>query len=167
MYVVGIDPGKNGAIVGLDIHSSYGFCQRLEYDENGTLLTRLPKVKIKKIYIEDIYGRGGWGAKSVFAMGFYYGQLVYYLRGLDIPLEFVRARDWQGWAHSQIELTKGRNSPKTKSLLAYKKLFPNDPVKSLLREGKKLYHDGVIDGTMIAGYGVMKEKGIFNTWEFR
>ncbi len=106
--------------------------------------------KFHHAYVEKVHALPGTGAKSTFSFGFGCGILETLLTVRGIPFTYVRPKQWQKWAHKNID--KG-NKAKEKSIIAAIQRFPEADFKL----GKRSYHDGVIDAALICEYGI---KGI-------
>jgi len=165
MLIGGIDPGKRGAIVIVDTESTKGWFTKLEYDDEGILTTPLKTLckDVQSFTIECIHGRGGWGAKQNFMMGFYYGQLLNAVKATKKPYQMIIPRDWTAIMHADIEVPK-KTTAKEKSVLAYLKYFPHDPIG--YSRGKKTYHDGVIDAFLIVAATVIRQNRKLRKWHF-
>jgi len=163
MRIIGIDSGKNGAAVGLDTVSGHGTTYRLKYDKTGILMGRdlfdwLKAQDPQTVLVEAVRGRGGpdspWGATHNFRFGWFYGQLIQVLDLCLFPYRRVEPKVWQRMIHEGIG---GKLKPKDRSIIAYRQLFPHDP---LPRHPKaKGPHDGTLDALLIAHYGVVRLAG--------
>jgi len=164
MVIAGIDPGKRGAIVILDTKTTKASHVKLTYSKEGILTNDLNTElsRVDQVYIEKIKGRGGWGANSVFQMGFYFGQVVIELEKTSIPYEFVLPEVWTRRLHADVDVKGG---PKVKSLAAYLHHFPHDPIGKT--KGKDGYHDGLIDALLIASYSLLREDKRLRKWHFK
>lgn len=165
MLIGGIDPGKRGAVVIVDSESTKGWFTKLEYDDEGILTTPLKTFckDVHSLTIEWIHGRGGWGAKQNFMMGFYFGQLLHVIKATKKPYELIIPKDWTKVMHADIA-DIDKKLAKEKSVLAYQKLFPHDPIG--FSRGKKAYHDGVIDAFLIAAFAILRQNGKLRKWRF-
>jgi len=164
MIVAGIDPGKRGAVVVVDSQTSRAWYEKLAYDDAGLLTTRFGQKfrGVDKVLIENIHGRGGWGATQNFNMGYYFGQVMHELIKSQRPFELITPNTWTSLLHREIDL-KGA-APKAKSLAAYHMYFPHDPIGKT--KGKDGYHDGLIDALLIAAYELIKENEVIPRWIF-
>ena len=104
--------------------------------------------------IEDVHALFGASAKSTFNFGWIVGALEAILVSNGIPYNKVSPKDWQKEMWQGIpKITKqGKNSTDTKamSLLAAKRLFPNEDLRATERSVKPC-HDK-IDALLLAEY---------------
>lgn len=163
MIIAAIDPGKRGAIVVVDTQSSKAWYEKLSFNENGLLVTRLNTkfVQVRKVILEKIRGRGGWGASQTFNMGFYFGQVLHEIVNTGIDYELITPDAWTASIHRDVDI---KGNAKEKSLAAYHMFFPHDPVGKSV--GKKGYHDGILDALLIATYYLIRDNEPVPRWEF-
>lgn len=168
MKVIGIDPGKDGAMAKVD----------------GTKLLKVetfPKIGSKKdeeINFRELYGRlqiwsrdadlivvervhaiFGSSAKSTFNFGRNFQMAVDAASLMIAPLELVKPKEWQKQIFAgetprfKISKEGARNIKDTKgtSLLVSSRLFPGE--KFLKTERSSVPHDGMIDAALIAYWG--------------
>ena len=171
MRIAAIDPGKRGAFVVVNTETTAAYAEKLTYDDDGLMTTRIGKRfrMVDYILCEKIRGRGGWGANSTFAMGYYFGQVVHEIVHSQRPFEFVLPEAWTGIIHRDVDLIKGDNGAKAKSLRAYHMYFPHDPVgqsKGKTGMAKGGYHDGIIDALLIATHVLLKDNEEIPEWTF-
>ena len=99
--VIGIDPGKKGAIafrMGNDLPIIYDMpILNDSYDlfALGELFKDLSKEGNVSAAIEKQQAFPGQGVKSMFTLGYGFGALEMGLSGFHIPYEIVRATDWR------------------------------------------------------------------------
>lgn len=168
MIIAAIDTGKRGAVVVVNTQTNKAWKEKLTYDSNGLIINRFAeKLKfVDKIIIEKVNGRGGWGANTTFTMGSFFGQLMHEIIYLGKPWEWVLPHCWTAIVHRDVELIKGKNGAKAKTLRAYKMYFPHDPIGTTGIAGTKGHHDGVVDALMIATYELLKDNEPIPEWEF-
>ena len=168
MVIAGIDTGKRGAIVVVDTESTWAWSEKLAYDKNKLIKNRIGNrfASVDRIVIERIKGRGGWSAKTIFGMGFYYGQIMREIAGTGRPFGFVQPEVWTRLIHRDV-LIKG--TAKQKTLAAYHMFFPHDPIGITKAAGARPegYHDGLIDALMIACYHIINDNGTIQAWTFQ
>lgn len=153
----GIDPGKRGAIVQIEIEPGY---QSINYNkmpfkdsgriDNGLFwsIFRGTALKRMKICIEKAQPMPKQGVKSMFNYGFHYGQLITMLEISGWGYEEVPPQTWHR------SMTKGyKGTSKEKALQAARELFPDEA----FLQGKKP-HDGLVDALLIAEYGRRKKR---------
>lgn len=155
---IGIDPGKNGFIC---------------YNYNGHIIySPIPLIKkevdIRKLMndfyiwdgmedvhcvIEDVHAIFGSSAKATFNFGWIVGVLEMLLVAHGIPYTKVKPKDWQKEMWQGVPLQKkpnGRTDTKAMSLLAAKRLFPDEDLTATERSVK--VHDGKVDALLLAEY---------------
>ena len=163
MIIGGIDPGREGFITVLDTKSTRGWILKMRYCDKKILdfddIKLLPKVDI--FYLESVRGRGGWAACANFGLGSYYGQIQLALK--------IHSLKWKGidpkvWVNS-FDNTKGKTKERT--LRAYKRFFPHNPLKPRIVKGEELFNNNMIDSIMIALYGVIETGNKIRKWRFQ
>lgn len=170
MIRVGIDPGKNGYICmyyeTYDEASDYSY---FKYDPIPLINSELDIHKLCQIInsipnrentgnihcvLEDVHALFGASAKSTFNFGWIVGVLEGLLVASNIPYTKVTPKEWQKeiWKGIPIQKKQGKNSTDTKamSLLAAKRLFPNEDLRDTERCTKA--HDGKVDALLLAEY---------------
>ena len=154
---VGIDPGVTGGVAFLH--------------ENGELeLSVIPKIKNKvdyrelsrllsgregdvKVCIEDVHSIYGSSAKSNFSFGLIKGFKMGVCYTCDYVIELVPPKTWQKeiWTNADKVLKSGgKTDTKATSLMAAKRLFPNETFLKSKRAKKPF--DGLYDAALIAEY---------------
>ena len=163
MIRIGIDPGKNGYI-----------CIYAEIDDVGGVFEYYPIPLIGKevdintlcqyLYadgakvdihfcIEDVHAIFGSSAKATFNFGYIVGVLEALLVAHHISYTKVTPKEWQKEMWQGIPLQKkpnGRTDTKAMSLLAAKRLFPNEDMRDT--ERCTTSHDGKVDALLICEY---------------
>jgi hypothetical protein len=165
MIKIGIDPGKNGFICIMDDISDIGYIECRYYpipvigkeiDLKGlNIIFENPKLKMGNIHcvIEDVHAIFGSSAKATFSFGWIVGVLEAMLVAHQISYTKVKPKDWQKVMWEGIPKQKkpnGRTDTKAMSLLAAKRLFPNEDLTATERSIKP--HDGKIDALLLAEY---------------
>lgn len=156
--VVGFDPGTNACLVALPVESDAAriFPVRFKRGEHsgGIMLADVtPAFKaVKKearplLVAEAVQGRGGWSAGSNFSFGYTYGGIMLAAHSHGWDLMKVTPQNWQRYLHDPED----SKDAKTRSALAYARLFPHDPLPRN-RLGK-LDHNA-IDALLIAYWGI-------------
>jgi len=169
--IAGIDPGRSGAIVVLDMESRKAWDHSFSYDgekvlDGLALLAFLLKTKPDVLLMEKVIGRGGWNATTNFSLGSSFGQIAQVVRlfrsSHESIFRLVEPKKWTTLLHEGLDK---KLEAKERSLLAYAQLFPHAPLKVGPRSGK-IDHN-VLDALLIAVYGVMKfGKGSMQRWTF-
>jgi len=145
--VIGIDPGKSGAIVAID-----GDCVTINKmpETPKSLLDLLSQYKSKNVvcYLEKVQGLPGMGGASMFTFGKNFGYLEMSLLANEIKFITVTPQKWQ--KHFQLGVTKKDLGKQWKNHLKAKaeQLFPQ--IKKITLWSS--------DALLIAEYGVQIEK---------
>jgi len=158
--VLGIDPGKDGAMVLLT--EDAGIISKFVSPKIGKEIDIASYVRemaaIKQFcedngyqlmaFLENVHAIHGASAVSTFEFGgaAYMARTSLICHG--IPHIKINPKQWQKFCWMGIRLQK---SPKDNSRLAAMNLFPNEDFKD---KGKRVPHDGLIDATLIAFYGL-------------
>lgn len=166
---VGIDPGKDGAIVVLS--------------ESGTVLRKHTIPKIGKevdeaelanifrgwigggvtVVLEDVHALFGSGAGATFAFGDICGFIRGLLVGYRVPFVKVQPKKWQSVMFEGVpEIIKPMKEgqkrkirdTKAMALIAAKRLFPDVDLR--MSERAKNPHDGIVDALLMAEYARRK-----------
>lgn len=141
MLILGIDPGKAGALAVLDTETH----RVTTHDMPGTtrdlhnLIAGLPIIKIavvEKPYYPAINGTANAGKK-----GEAYGVLIGALEWRDIPLREVRPQDWK----QSLNIPTDKNAARQRA----NQFFPDDADQWPL-----VKHDGRAEAALIAWYGL-------------
>lgn len=173
-FVVGIDVGKQGALVGIDTESNTVITHKMPLNSADEI--SLPQLSILlsgwvEIYgaenmivgVEDVHSIFGASAKSNFQFGRSLGVIEGYLGALNVPFVKVAPKTWQKLAHLGIPIQRkpptleqkakqkeGSTDTKAMSLVACERLFPTLDLRGSSRAKKP--HDGIVDGCLIAYY---------------
>jgi hypothetical protein len=173
--VIGIDPGKEGAIAILSVDQNLNMNLELHtmpLDPVG----QIDPVKIwgilhqhldaKAVVHEDVHSIFGASAATNFQFGRNTGISYAVLSMMQKHTSLVQPKEWQKEIHKILPSkfvveVKDKEGPKGKkakalSLAAAKQLFPN---QSFLPTPKsKVAHDGLVDAALIAYYCYLKIK---------
>jgi len=168
MIISGIDPGKTGYCVVVDDQTNKSWKHQFKFDAQGLL----NEIEFKKFFsicnpdliiLEKVHGRDGWGAQQTFSMGMAFGQIHMAVRNMKIPYRLVSPVIWQ---KKIFEGITEKLKPKVKADIAYKQLFPTDPVPNKRNSEKK--NDNLVDALLIASFGVFTYgNGFVRPWVFR
>ena len=154
-FVVAIDPGKKGGIVGMHKQSgSIGVMEVMpliggkEFDPTGFMFLLQKRPNIVHVFVEKCQAYRGQGIVSAFNYARDYGIIIGILTALRLPYTLVKPQIWQ----KDIFIgTIDKIDPKVKAAQAAGRLFPN--VSFLATERSKKPHDGLIDAALIAEWG--------------
>jgi len=172
MMSIGIDPGKGGAIVvALKVGDEI---QRLSYVipllgkqvDRQALNNILREYKGNEchVWIEDVHAIFNSSAKSTFSFGHVCGllEMAVVANGYSYTLvqpKVWQKEMWQGIPEQRKPSTKeGKKGPidtKLMSLMACKRLFPNEDLTKSAKSKKD--HDGIVDAMLLAEYGLRKK----------
>lgn len=153
--VVGIDPGKRGAWVVMDMEGKVLLTGLLKDVYNMTDMLRdkfgcdpedLREMADIHIFLEKGQSVIGNGGSSMFTYGHLCGWIEATLHVLKYKYTLVQPRAWCKVMHVGARGDKA----KEKSLHAGRALFPN---VSLIPDGCRVIHDGIVDALLIAEYG--------------
>jgi hypothetical protein len=164
MIRIGIDPGKNGFICKYVSNIDY---ESFKYDQIPLINKEVDLHTLNDILdidhiaaknnvhcvIEDVHAIFGSAAKATFNFGYVVGVLEALLVSHNIPYTKVKPKEWQKEMWQGIPLQKkpnGRTDTKAMSLLAAKRLFPNEDLTATERSVKP--HDGKVDALLLAEY---------------
>lgn len=170
--IIGIDPGKTGAIVMLDGDTVRKYPIPLIGKELDMLqLHRILDVEGKQdwhVFIEDVHAIYGSAAGSTFTFGFVCGAIQAMVIALKLKHTLVQPKEWQKVVYQGIPVIrkpsiivkkgklkgqrrKGPKDCKAMSELAAKRLFPTVDLRK--NDRCKVSHDGIVDALLIAEYG--------------
>lgn len=169
MRILGIDPGGHGSLVILDsefklidklltpIKANYDMDVEPVYD----FLIRT-KGMYDTVYLEQVHAIFGSSASGTFNFGRYFGNIEAILQCAKIPYNLVRPKEWQKeiWLAEFLPLKTSEMTPKAKSLGTIEKLAAHllEPftIPPKTKRSKPYVHDGYIDASLIAMYGLRK-----------
>jgi crossover junction endodeoxyribonuclease RuvC len=161
--VIGIDPGKKGAIV---LYSRDGAGKvephrmptrmngkKVEIDLYGIDKIINPALAISECFafIEDVHAMPGQGVTSMFSFGFSTGAMHGILSYCNIPIYKVTPQSWKR------VILKGLGTDKAAAIEYCHQHYPQI---SLIPTGCRVPSDGLADGLCIAEYGWKKLTGL-------
>ena len=162
---IGIDPGKTGFITIIHGNDSPMYiaiplvAKQLDLSSLAVIFYDLHKTNnIIHCVLEDVHAMFGSSAKSTFTFGYVCGVIEALLVANRIPYTKVAPKKWQKQMWEGIPLIKKPSTSgkthvtdtKAMSLLAAKRLFPNEDLRATIRS--KNPHDGKIDSLLLAEY---------------
>lgn len=155
---LGIDPGKSGSFSLIDEEGKIIHMIKIptigkEYDVQ-MMAHQLEEWKpfVKHAVLENVHAiQGRVGNSSNFNFGLGKGILIGLLQGLGIRYTMVNPKAWQKEVWEGVSRQKDN---KQTSLLAAKRLFPNETFIPSERARKP--HDGMVDATLMAEYARRK-----------
>jgi len=160
-YILGIDPGQEGAFVLLERDGTILQCKKIptikvkskgkvkvHYDTLGIITYFHINSKFypgTKVFIEEIHAAPGQGVTSMFSMGYGFGLIIGILSAMKLPHVRVAPQEWKG------KLLKGMPREKMASVVVASRLFPDClPYLKLPKGG--MDHN-VADALLIAEWG--------------
>lgn len=157
MIVIGIDPGKQGAIAIIGNRGIYcleptPLDESGEYDiekMNELLRVKLPSSSVRAV-IESQQARPIQGVKAAFSMGYGYGIWTSLLTFASIPFITVRPQEWQKEMFHTLS-KNARKDTKAASARIAKQRYPSQDFKKTPR--CKKVHDGLTDAVCLSLYG--------------
>lgn len=173
--IIGIDPGKSGAIVVIECSDSiFTHVMPLIGDKEldiGQLRDLLKRFMPGHVYLEDVHAIFGSAAGATFTFGKICGAIEATLLCCDIPFTKIQPKKWQAEVYQGIpeirkpsiiikagkragQTIKGKLDCKAMSEIAAKRLFPGVDLRASSR--CKNSHDGIVDALLIAEYGRRK-----------
>ena len=164
--VIGIDPGKTGAITTLSLYREVVRIDPIPADK-GTkgvesydifkLIEILKDIKnehdIKRAYIEKQQIFASQGAVSGGSTMYGYGMLVSACCALEIPFQKISPKTWNKVIFKGLTIP---NTPKAKKELSVKtalSLYPSEKQKMIRPRGRVVDHN-MAESLLIAEYGV-------------
>lgn len=147
--MIGIDPGKEGAIALLnnDPNTCLFWLLRDVAELRTTPFEDIIKAYgVQHAYIEKAQAMPHQGVVSMFTYGTGYGRILGWCEMLALPYTLVPPKTWTKEIHQGCTGTDA----KAKSAQAVKRLFPTE---NLRIDGSVKLHPGLIDALLIAEYG--------------
>ena len=163
MRIVGVDPGRLGHAVAIDTISGEGWSYKLPFDAQGSIdlafarwLMAICRDHESIVTLEKLNAAKNdkFGNHTMFKMGFAYGQLDAAIRATMLPSRIVTPQQWQKLFHEGIDT---KLTTKEKTILAYQRMFPHDPIPKNPRQKK--INDNAVDALFIAQYTAIKFGG--------
>lgn len=151
MLIIGIDPGKKGAIVEIDVRQKWVRWMKLPYREDGLLITKKLKDYFDfrnagRIALEEVCYIKGCNGQATFSFGESYGKVKQMLE--EYPFELVRPQAW----HKRINGAKDGDERDTKTRSKATFIRMNPDFGKIVKE----HHEGMIDAFFIAYYTGLK-----------
>lgn len=163
-FVLGIDPGREGFMVVLDLDSRLVIdSYKVDFFQDGQFdavqcylwLTGLLKehnASIVRCRLESVHAIFGASAKSTFQFGRCLGSLETFLVLTNIPFKPVQPKAWQKvmWEGVRPIVVGGKVDTKATSLATAVKLFPQHDFRRTVKCKKA--DDNKVDATLLAYY---------------
>jgi len=146
--IMGIDPGKQGAVCVVDTDQGSVHLELLSnFDSKPSTFTTFLKIhEVDIIYLEKAQAMPGQGVSSMFSYGMGFGRLIGWIEMTETPYILVTPQTWTKEIHKGCT---GKTS-KEKSRQALLRLFPNE---NLCVGRSKKPHEGLMDARLICEYG--------------
>lgn len=169
-FIIGIDPGKHGAIVCLNKFNDlndFKFIPKIGTDIDVSALVDIFKSISTDcmICIEDVHALYGSSSGATFDFGYTCGLLEGMITSFKLPYVFIKSKEWQKEMFQGVDpiykpsKKKGKGTLETKKMaeVAVKRLYPQLDLY-ITEKGNisKNIHDGYMDALLIAGYGLRK-----------
>lgn len=149
--IIGIDPGKLGAIAILHDDLSYGNVfdiptiatqnEKLQVNPYELAKILLSVEPVKMVYVESVHAMPDQGVVSMFNFGFSYGIAVGVCAGLFLPMRYIRPGVWK----KKAGIPTGKKNKDYARTIA-QQLYPEAP----LAQKKDI---GRAEALLIARYG--------------
>ena len=173
--IIGIDPGVKGGISIIDrgaiiktlampLSSSFVKDKESQYPNVVSILSFIEEFPEAPVLMESLRPIRGSNAFSTFKLGRYFGMIEGALTGINREPRLILPRIWTKkiWTPEDevYDLKRPNKNPKKKprintkatSLNAVMRLYPGQD-SFFIPKGKRVYHDGIVDATLIALYG--------------
>lgn len=159
-YILGIDPGKKGAITLLNPDGTLKWCEDISEDEDQTAVIIEDAASVKGqifCYIEDTVTPKWQNIKALKTQNVNLGILRGMVRMAEIPYKMVHPKTWQSVIFKGLPTAKD----KSRSFFVCRNLFPD--IKLCRSNRKTPEYDGRADSACIAYYGFYKHVFQVNT----
>lgn len=168
--ILAVDPGSTGCIVAASLETDRARLLPLRFKkaDHGFLVEKRSLSRAFDIFrdgvdplvvVEDVTGRGGWGAQANFSFGAVVGAITAIAHDRGLRITSVVPRAWQAIVHDpDVE-----GDAKMRSLEAYCRLFPHDPLPR--NKAGKVDHNAV-DALLIAWWGARTLGAPTRAWRF-
>jgi len=151
--IVGIDPGKTGAIIIMNLNGEIVYSaafDRTPGEVAGALkMIRGDRDHIR-IYLEKVHAMPGQGVSSMFSFGEGYGFIQGYLAAIGVTPTLVSPQTWQ-------KSIPRRETPKEAVRAWCESKFD---LKAFVPSGCRVPHQGLMDAAGIAYFGLLAHRGL-------
>lgn len=160
MKIIGIDPGRDGALCSLDVLVTWTECKMRKMPDNEKDLAEVIRELCCSghpchVFVEKAQCMPGNGPVGMFRYGDGYGQIKGILAAMKIPYTLVHPRTWTRVMHQGATI----GEPKMRSLETVRRLFPQVELRRTDR--CRNMDEGFIDALLIAEYGRRALSGHF------
>lgn len=162
-YVLGIDPGKTGAMaifertsvtVGDSVFPTYKLIDICDYGNTSKIIHNIANLLYIMAFIENVHAAPGQSVSAMFNFGQNFGWWKGVLDAFDIPYQLIAPQSWSPYMLGKAANKKTRaREVATKKFSRGVDITTDDEGKSWFRLAK---HDGRADACLIAWYGIKK-----------
>ena len=162
-FIIGIDPGRNGGIVGLT-NGKINVIDKMPQQPESLWgyfvdVLGIPMMKERNniyVYIEDVHSMPTDGARSAFTFGRHLGWWDMLLSHYNLTFSRVLPRDWQ----QSYDLQRRKNETPPESKYQYKKRILEKSKTLVDKDHKEALNLATCDAYLIAlyGYNQLKER---------
>lgn len=153
MKVLGVDPGKKGALVIIDTNTNQCISLPIPIVDDRIDVRTIGKFifehKPDIAFVEKVHGMPKHSSKGNFTFGVNYGLLMACIYFLEVPVELVSPRTWQKEILGERTGTNTKDDSIQYTLSHY-------PTVNLKPGRCRVEHDGIADAVCIAEYGIRK-----------
>ena len=132
MYILGIDPGKNGGLCILSTDTNDVVMLDKMPQTPTDLSNKLESIRENfwpiKCYLEKVGGMPGQGGAAMFTFGYNFGQLVQALTDYKIPHELVTPQKWQTATYCRGKSGESKTAHKNRIKDTAKRLYPQSKI---------------------------------------
>ncbi|MGJ8524317.1 hypothetical protein LMG33818_000025 [Halomonadaceae bacterium LMG 33818] len=143
--IVGIDPGKSGAIAAIGEKSHAEKIPLSGKEIDGALIARLlSELNPDVVILEKVGAMPGQGVTSMFSFGKGFGIVIGVLEALSIPYRIVTPQAWKKC------VLAGTSKDKDAAINFVRRAYPD---VELVPARCRKPHDGIADAVCLAEYG--------------
>ena len=153
MIIVGIDPGRKGAVAILySTPTSWNIsAYEMPYVARDIDVPRLCGLlngwlDEMEVWIERVHSMPGQGVASTFAFGVGFGVILGVIQAMELPMHLVAPQTWKA------EILRDTDKSKEAAIEHVMQTYPGVD----LLQGRRKPHDGMADAICIAEYGLRK-----------
>lgn len=147
-HVLGIDPGKDGAIGHILIDGTAPSWIKMPSCPKALMAALNWDHTCTTAFVERAQAFHGQGVVSSFNYGMHYGAIVTLLDVLHIPTRFIRPHVWTADIHARFGANIS-DGPKAKSLACARRRFPD----MIFQSARGRIYDGAVDALLLAEHG--------------
>lgn len=151
--IVGIDPGKEGAIVCIGEKITCRLFPLIGKEYDRKKFAEMMSMSPTMVGVEDVHAMPGVSASANWSLSQGKEMILTTLTILRIPFMLVQPKEWQAEMFVGVPVQKkatGRRDTKAMALIAVKRLFPDVDLTKSERSEKP--HEGIVDALLIGEY---------------